>query len=50
VIAEGIENMRQLEFLDQLGCDAAQGFLIGKPMSQSDLAMRLEPKVAQRAR
>lgn len=32
VIAEGIESTDQFDLLDSLGCDYAQGFLIGKPM------------------
>ena len=31
IAAEGIENNEQLQFLKFLGCDHAQGFLIGKP-------------------
>lgn len=31
-VAEGIETMEQLEFLQRIKCDIAQGFLIGKPM------------------
>lgn len=32
VLAEGVEEMEQLEVLDSLGCDEAQGYLIGRPM------------------
>jgi EAL domain-containing protein (putative c-di-GMP-specific phosphodiesterase class I) len=32
VIAEGVENEVILERLAALGCDIAQGYLIGKPM------------------
>lgn len=32
VLAEGVETNAQLEMLDSLGCDEAQGFLIGRPM------------------
>lgn len=32
VVAEGVENPRQLEFLEALGCDFVQGHLIGVPM------------------
>lgn len=32
VLAEGVEESRQLEVLDALGCDEAQGFFIGRPV------------------
>jgi EAL domain-containing protein (putative c-di-GMP-specific phosphodiesterase class I) len=32
VIAEGIESPQQLAILRDLGCDAVQGFLLGRPM------------------
>ncbi len=31
VLAEGVEDRAQLAFLEQRGCDAIQGFLIGRP-------------------
>ncbi len=31
-VAEGIETLEQLEFLEAHGCDLAQGFLLGRPM------------------
>jgi EAL domain-containing protein (putative c-di-GMP-specific phosphodiesterase class I) len=33
VIAEGVENMRQLKHLKSIGCDIYQGFLRSKPVS-----------------
>jgi predicted signal transduction protein with EAL and GGDEF domain len=32
VIAEGVETVAQFEFLKSHGCEAAQGFLIGRPL------------------
>lgn len=31
VVAEGVETIRQLDVLCELGCDYAQGFLLGRP-------------------
>jgi diguanylate cyclase (GGDEF)-like protein/PAS domain S-box-containing protein len=36
VIAEGIETEEQFQLLKQNGCDVAQGYLFGKPMSPMD--------------
>jgi len=44
VIAEGIETQEQLDFLKNLGCDYAQGYLLGKPQSVDDFALLLEIK------
>jgi diguanylate cyclase (GGDEF)-like protein len=41
VIAEGVETAAQLDFLLESGCNAVQGYHIGKPMSAADLATRL---------
>ncbi len=32
VVAEGIETVEQLEYLRELKCDIAQGFLFSKPL------------------
>ncbi|MDK2937576.1 MAG: hypothetical protein PWP62_2584 [Eubacteriaceae bacterium] len=36
VIAEGIEHERQREILSGFGCDMIQGYLIGKPMGDTE--------------
>ena len=36
-VAEGVETPEQLDQLDLLGCDFAQGYLLGRPMQAADL-------------
>jgi EAL domain-containing protein (putative c-di-GMP-specific phosphodiesterase class I) len=31
IVAEGVETQEQLGFLADVGCDAVQGYFIGKP-------------------
>jgi diguanylate cyclase len=38
VIAEGVEEREQLDELSRLGCDAVQGFLLGRPMPAAEAA------------
>jgi len=38
VVAEGVENKTQLEFLRSNGCDEAQGYLYSAPMPAADFA------------
>jgi len=38
VIAEGIETLEQMLFLEELGCDQFQGFFIARPMPAIELA------------
>jgi diguanylate cyclase (GGDEF)-like protein/PAS domain S-box-containing protein len=38
VTAEGVEDEAQLQAVRELGCDHAQGFLIARPMSGSDMS------------
>ena len=37
VVAEGVETQAQLDYLRALGCDQAQGYLIGRPMPAEQL-------------
>jgi diguanylate cyclase len=41
VVAEGVEDLDTWEELVRLGCDAAQGYHIGRPMSAADLSVLL---------
>lgn len=35
VVAEGVENLKTYQRLNELGCDVAQGFFIAKPMDKT---------------
>ena len=41
VVAEGVEQREILDLLIEMGCDIAQGFAIGRPMSLESLAKRI---------
>jgi EAL domain-containing protein (putative c-di-GMP-specific phosphodiesterase class I)/CHASE2 domain-containing sensor protein len=41
VVAEGVEQREILDVLTELGCDVAQGFAIGRPMSFDSLVKRV---------
>ncbi|EGV30312.1 diguanylate cyclase/phosphodiesterase with PAS/PAC sensor(s) [Thiorhodococcus drewsii AZ1] len=41
VVAEGVEQVEQLDWLREAGCDRAQGYLLGRPMSVDALERRL---------
>ena len=41
VIAEGVETQEQWELVRTLGCDIAQGYLVGRPMPPRDVAVLL---------
>ncbi|MFQ5525914.1 MAG: putative bifunctional diguanylate cyclase/phosphodiesterase [Thermoanaerobaculia bacterium] len=50
VVAEGVETQEQATLLGNLGCDALQGFLFGRPMQDiSDAAARLNQAPAGQA-
>ena len=44
--AEGVESPEQLDVLDELGCDLAQGFYIGKPARANDVMKTVTSWVA----
>ena len=44
VVAEGVETDAQLDFLRRVGCDQAQGYLLGRPMPAEQLAQRLHKR------
>jgi predicted signal transduction protein with EAL and GGDEF domain/DNA-binding response OmpR family regulator len=48
VIAEGVENLRQMEVLHKLGCTVMQGFLFAKALPPDDLETWLQQTVLPR--
>ncbi|MBK8175644.1 MAG: EAL domain-containing protein [Rhodospirillales bacterium] len=50
VIAEGIETKGQLDYLRLAGCDQAQGYYIGRPMSAADCTALLRSRAGLEAR
>jgi diguanylate cyclase len=41
VVAEGVEQRETLDALIEMGCDVAQGFAVGRPMSLESLGRRI---------
>ena len=50
-VAEGVEEVEQLEILRGFGCDAVQGFLFARPQPLADIVKLLDTgmKLPQRA-
>jgi EAL domain-containing protein (putative c-di-GMP-specific phosphodiesterase class I)/CHASE2 domain-containing sensor protein len=49
VVAEGVEHRDILDVLIELGCDTAQGFAIGRPMSVESLMKRVSSSARRSA-
>jgi predicted signal transduction protein with EAL and GGDEF domain/CheY-like chemotaxis protein len=49
VVAEGVENLRQMEVLNRLGCVVMQGFLFSKPHPPEDIERWLQQTVLPKA-
>ena len=47
IIAEGVETQEQSNFLESIGCDIAQGYFYGKPMSVEDFEALLLKQYGQ---
>lgn len=47
VVAEGVEEAAQFDFLRDIGCDIAQGYLLGKPEPIEELAKLLRGRAPQ---
>ncbi|MCG7905417.1 MAG: EAL domain-containing protein [Candidatus Thiodiazotropha taylori] len=45
--AEGIEDQLQLDFLQESGCDLAQGYYISPPVSSGELTQLLQEQQRQ---
>jgi predicted signal transduction protein with EAL and GGDEF domain len=48
LVAEGVEERGQVEHLLRLGCDRAQGFLLGRPMPHDMLEELVRAQAASR--
>jgi diguanylate cyclase (GGDEF)-like protein/PAS domain S-box-containing protein len=44
VVAEGVENINTLDFLQTLGCDYYQGYFFSRPVSSKEIENMLTPK------
>ncbi len=49
VVAEGVEEAETLELLRKMGCDVAQGYLIGRPMTFRALSKQVLGKLKSKA-
>ena len=42
IVVEGVETLEQSDFLEGIGCDIAQGYYYGRPMSVAEFELLLE--------
>lgn len=45
IVAEGVEQQKQVELLDKLGVDVIQGYYFDKPLPKNDMSARLKEPV-----
>lgn len=45
IVAEGIENTEQFNYLNDIGCDIAQGYLFSKPLPEVEATSYLRRKI-----
>jgi EAL domain-containing protein (putative c-di-GMP-specific phosphodiesterase class I) len=50
VVAEGVEDLETYELLRELGCDVAQGYLVGRPVPAGELLATADAWLAGLAR
>jgi EAL domain-containing protein (putative c-di-GMP-specific phosphodiesterase class I) len=48
VVAEGVETEAQLDFVRAVGCDAAQGYYLARPLAYADCSGYLARAAANR--
>ena len=49
VVAEGVETLDQMRFLEREGCDLIQGWLVARPCSEDDLAAFMDNPIPSKA-
>jgi EAL domain-containing protein (putative c-di-GMP-specific phosphodiesterase class I) len=50
VVAEGVETLKELEFLQAHQCDEAQGYYFGRPIVPEQFAKLLETGISETLR
>ena len=47
-VCEGVETIKQLEFLKKIGCDYIQGYLFSRPVPEEEFYRKLEAELAEK--